>query len=180
MSQLKRFLSIKLITRDVNPILFNSTFFFVCSGILAPSTLKGLPSYSTLRFFYAVRLLLVPTAICFFFNLFPLLKFSLILCDGVPSVSIDVWCHFCRLATRAVWQASWFQHSIVLPTSIVSLFHIHLLFLFLSCVFSTILVRTRCSIVIKIDRTPSLQYSLTFLAVANQPNILPNIVNCKI
>ena len=131
MCRLVRFLSNKLITRDVNPILFNLAqlpFLSVLASL--PQALWRVSLHILLlRFFDAVQFLLVPNAICFFFNLFPLLRFSLILCDGVPSVSIDVWCHFWCLATRAVWQASWFQHSIVLPTSIVSLF-IHLLFLF--------------------------------------------------
>ena len=71
MSQLKRFLSIKLITRDVNPILFNSTFFFVCSGILAPSTLKGLPSYFTFEVFLCCAASFGAYCYLFFLQPFP-------------------------------------------------------------------------------------------------------------
>ena len=141
MCQLIRFLSIKLITRDVSPNLFNSTQLPSLS-VLAPSTLKGLPSYFTFEVFLCSVVSF--GALCYLFFLQPFPSFEVFF-DTVWRCPVGLyWClvpflmssHQSSVAGKLVlaFHCTSYQHCIFSYSPPLSIFTS-------SCVFLTILVR---------------------------------------
>ena len=143
MCQLIRFLSIKLITRDVNPNLFNSTQLPSLS-VLAPSTLKFLPSYSTFEVFWCCAVSFAFWCLMLLFFLQPFPSFEVFF-DTVWRCPVGLyWClvpflmssHQSSVAGKLVpaFHCTSYQHCIFIYSPPLSIFTS-------SCVFLTILVR---------------------------------------